>query len=68
MTTKLDKPVKRIIRLYNIDAERPVVVTLYPDGTLGFREKGRQKEYFVSLSSCWWLAVKQAAEELRGGK
>lgn len=41
--------------------ERQVIVTVYPDGTLGFRLKRTRREYCLSAAACFNRAVAQAA-------
>jgi len=62
--TNLDKPVRRVVPGHYLDQKNDTVVSLYPDGTIGFREKGKRKEFTVSLSAAYWLAVKRAATEI----
>ena len=53
MTTLLRKAVARAVEL----PRGPVVVTLYPDGLITFREKRRRKEYPLPLASLFVRAV-----------
>jgi hypothetical protein len=60
MATNLDKgKVTRLakLRLGNKDVE--MLVTLYPEGTIGFREKGRRSssEVHLNLASAYQRAV-----------
>ncbi len=70
MATKLTKPVKRVSGSIVRDCGkiRNLVVTLYPNDTIGLRPEGtRQKrEERVTLTSCYALAVRQrvAAERI----
>jgi hypothetical protein len=38
MPAKLEKPLQRIVKIYGV--EGPVVLTVHPDGSLGFKAKG----------------------------
>jgi hypothetical protein len=38
---------------------RPLVVTLYPNGTMGLRPSKTRKEEIISLESCYETAIKQ---------
>lgn len=43
-----------------------ITVTLYPDGTIGFRGYKRRREYRLPLSVAYAMAIKaEAKEELR---
>lgn len=57
--TKLAKPVRR-----SIDAveRRGLVVTLYPNATIGLRPCRTRREHVVSLSRVYRLACEQTAE------
>jgi hypothetical protein len=75
--TELRKPVRRRLTL----PRGPVSVTLYPDGTIGFREPRRRCEYRLPLARVFVLAAdayqqdaklarrraRQLARELKGG-
>lgn len=54
MATKLSKPVKR--------RWQALIVTVYPNGTLGLREFRRRQEHVVPLSRCFRLAVEMTIE------
>lgn len=58
MATKLTKDVTRET---NVRVQgRELIVTLKPNGTIVFREKGRRTgEIEVLLEACWSLGVKQ---------
>jgi hypothetical protein len=51
--TELRKPVRRRLTL----PRGPVSVTLYPDGTIGFREPRRRCEYRLPLARVFVLAA-----------
>lgn len=51
--TDLRKPIRRRVQL----PRGPVSVTLYPDGTIGFREHGRRVEYRLTLARVFVLAA-----------
>jgi hypothetical protein len=58
--TDLTKPVRRVVlqaTVYEAGAERPVVATLHPNGTVGFRTKGCKREYCLPISKCYVMAV-----------
>ena len=60
--TKLSKAIQREtpILLDNraeARARDQVVVTLYPNGTLGFRKKRCRREYVLSLAAAYRLAI-----------
>lgn len=66
--TQLLKPVRRGLGkpIGNCrDVSRETIITLYPGGSIGFRAKGRRREYRISAEACYSLAVKVAAEEQR---
>lgn len=51
--TDLRKPVRRRLTL----PRGPVSVTLYPEGLIGFRERGRHTEYKLPLARVFvWAA------------
>ena len=53
--TALVKPVKRVVA---VDSGRvELIVTIYPHGVLGFRQKGSRKEYDLSIMAAYRLAV-----------
>lgn len=59
--TPLDKPVSR--KSYTVVRDRgrvrELVVTLYPNGTLGLRPLKTRQEEVLTLESCYHLAVRQ---------
>lgn len=71
--TDLTKPVKRraTIILDNRIKERArdkIVVTLYPDGTIGFRPSRCRKEYTVPIVTCYRAALQAHALEVKKQK
>lgn len=57
------KPVRRQIDIELMAGKsRPMIVTIYPEGTIGFREKGCRSELLLDLKSAYLLAAKKAAE------
>lgn len=59
----LNKPVRRQIDIELMAGKsRPMIVTIYPEGTIGFREKGYRSELLLDLKSAYLLAAKKAAE------
>ena len=63
--TRLEKAIRRVVPAHLMRQDRDVVVSLHPDGTVSFREKGRRTSYDIALSAVMWMAVKARAEELR---
>lgn len=59
--TALNKPVTRRSDATVRDGKRPrrIVVTLYPNGTLGLRPEKTRREEVVSLAAVWSIGVKQ---------
>jgi len=37
---------------------RPIIVTVYPEGTISFRLKRSRREYTLPIEACYHLAVK----------
>jgi len=73
MATRLTKPVRRVITILLDYRERALprdeyTVTLYPDGTIGFRAKRRRKEHTVTLAECLKLAYLKEDEAKRKEK
>lgn len=68
--THLKKPVRRTVPIENAAKHGPadIIVTLYPAGLIGFREKRRKQEYVFPLSHVFWLAVKAHVEAERKAK
>jgi len=60
--TRLVKRVQRTTERI-ASARTEVVVTLYPEGTIGFRLKHQRHEVITSLEACYWLACKAAAQD-----
>ncbi len=63
MATKLTKPVKRLSASIVRDAGkiRNLVITLYPNDTIGLRPEKTRREEIVTLGSVYALAVRQRA-------
>lgn len=56
--TDLHKPIKRVARgIMPHGFASDLVVTLYPNGVLGLRERKRRKEYELSLPVLYRQAV-----------
>lgn len=74
MATKLTKkPVVRELELLrdNRIVARPsdqVIVSLYPNGTIGFRQKRSRKEYCLPLATAYRMAVLAEAEHQKREK
>jgi hypothetical protein len=49
--TDLNKPITRNTKRTPAHGARPLVITLYPGGTIGLREQGRRKQTEVCLDS-----------------
>ena len=60
--TKTSKPVSRetIATKFERSQRRPIVVTIFPHGEIGFRLKGTRTTYALSIEGCYDLAVKTA--------
>jgi len=60
--TLLIKPVRRQTDI-EIHSGTPTsfTITLYPEGTIGFREKGHRAEFLLDLRSAYLLAAQKAA-------
>jgi hypothetical protein len=67
--TDLTKPVKRGVRIavYGGD-EKAYVVTIYPGGRIDIRERGRRKEFDMSLAAVYRLAVMVESDRQRAEK
>lgn len=37
---------------------RPIIVTLYPSGLIGFRAKGIKKEFYLTIETAYMCALK----------
>jgi hypothetical protein len=57
-TSKVKRETRATIR--DGGRERQIIVTIYPDGTLGFRLKRTRREYCLSAAACYQRAVAQA--------
>ena len=64
--TRLHKAVKRTVALVprGGGSRLEVVVTLYPGGVIGLRDKGRRKEYTLPLSTVYYLAAEAEARKI----
>ncbi len=60
--TKTSKPVSRetVATKFERSQRRPIIVTIYPFGEIGFRLKGTRTTYSLSIEGCYDLAVKTA--------
>ena len=60
MTTKLNKEVSRVSNETIRDGGkvRQLVVTLYPNGTIGLRPQGTRREEVYPLEAIYFAAVK----------
>ncbi|HOF17583.1 MAG TPA: hypothetical protein PK082_01640 [Phycisphaerae bacterium] len=58
--TTLKKPVSRetAARQFERGADRPIIVSIEPPGTLGFRLKGTRRTYRLPVATCFLLAVR----------
>ena len=68
--TDLTKPIRRRTTLVTDHRARArerdqYVVSLYPDGTIGFRRSRCRREVVVPLAAVYILAERSAAEEAR---
>jgi hypothetical protein len=64
--TKLSKPVRRVTEraiIFEGGSPRPMIVSQYPNGVLGFRPQGLRREELISVLACYSLAVKQRVRE-----
>lgn len=60
--TRLNRPVRRAV----VGAMRNgLVVTLYPNHTIGIREHKRRKEFALPLASVYQMAVRAELEHVR---
>lgn len=64
--TDLLKPVRRKSGVR--DVGRNVVVTLYPDQTIGFRLTGTRTEYSLPIQAAYQIAARAEAERKRKEK
>jgi len=71
--TELKKPVRRTTellldnRIQARDRDR-IIVTLYPDLTIGFKQYKRRREYHLPLAVCYKLAILEHGKEERRRK
>ena len=59
--TDLRKPVRRRVTL----PRGPVSVTLYPDGTIGFRESRRRVEFRLPLARLFVMAADAYQQQVK---
>lgn len=53
-----DKPTRRVVNARTPHGVRPqIVVTVYPNATIGLRELGRRKEYCLDAGALYVSAV-----------
>jgi len=57
VATKLTRPVRRTTQVI-VERRRPLVVTLYPRGTIGVRASRLRTEYELPLDVVYELAVR----------
>jgi len=59
--TRLNKPIRRVSDSPVREAGklRPLVVTIYPNGTIGLRPSKTRREEIITLEAAWSLGVKQ---------
>lgn len=65
--THLRTPVKRSVSLIprgGTGNHLDVVVTLYPGGVIGLRDKGRRKEYTLPLTTVYYQAAEAEAKRI----
>ena len=63
--TQLRKPVKRSLSLVGKGSwRREIIVTLYPGGVIGLRDKGRRREYTLPLATVYMLAAEAEARRI----
>ena len=64
--TRLHKPVKRTIALQPKGGgmRLEVIITLYPGGIIGLRDKGRRREYTLPLTTVYYLAAQAEARRV----
>lgn len=65
--TDLNKPVKRKTNTMIRDRGRlrQIMITIYPNGTIGLRPMGTRQEEVLTMESCYSLAVKQRVAKER---
>lgn len=62
--TQLTKPIRRTTILNRRSRPLDIIVTLYPEGVIGLRDKGRHIEYRLPLTMCYVMAAKARAAEI----
>ncbi len=62
--TRATRPVRRQVDRHDLP-ERPLIVTIYPSGLLGLREKGRRREFLVPAGQVYLWAAKAEADDAR---
>ena len=70
MATKLEKAITRVSNELVRDTGkfRPLVVTLYPNGTIGIRPQGTRREDTYPLEAVYHIAMKARVAEERAAK
>ena len=70
MTTKLEKQVSRVSKESVRDGSkwRKLVVTIYPNGTIGIRPQGTRREELSTLEGVYHSAVKARVAAARAAK
>ena len=71
LATKCNKPVTRICEtalVRDMGKLKRLVVTIYPNGTLGLRPEKTRREEAVLLTACYGLAIKQRVAKERADK
>jgi hypothetical protein len=64
--THEDKPTKRAITAHVPHGVRPkLVVSILPNGSIGLRELGRRKEYYLDLGALYVNAIRAEVREKR---
>jgi hypothetical protein len=71
--TDLTKPVTRRATLITDNRVKArtvdrVAVTLYPDGSIGFRAYRRRREYVLPLGTIYLLAMREHERQAKAGK
>jgi len=71
--TELKKPVRRTAILLTDHRIKPrdgdrIIITLYPDQTIGFRQYRTRREYRLPLATCFKMAVLAEAEAKKKAK
>jgi len=65
--TPLKKPLRRQVHLAprgGSGTHLEVIITLYPGGMIGLRDKGRRKEYTLPLTMIYCLAAEAEARRM----